>query len=86
VSRTTQDMWQTYRREMIAETERFIEMGLRHPELVDWIPTKTAKTGGFPQAVANWFYHAVFVAKEGTQGGSWRRKLRILRGGKSEDQ
>jgi len=52
--------WTTYRREMIAETERFIEWGLKHPDLVTWIPAKPVDQGGYPRRVASWFYDTVF--------------------------
>lgn len=52
--------WVAYRREMIAETERFIEWGLKHPELVTWIPSKPVDQEGYPRRIASWFYSTVF--------------------------
>ncbi|NLF32751.1 MAG: hypothetical protein GX591_17900 [Planctomycetes bacterium] len=52
--------WLAYRRKMIAETERFIEWGLKHPDLVTWIPSKPVNQGGYPRRVATWFYSVVF--------------------------
>ena len=60
---------------MLAETEAFIEWGLRHPELVNWIPAKRVGAGGFPRTVANWFYQTVFVGAEHKAASLWRRKL-----------
>jgi hypothetical protein len=73
-------MWQQCRREMIAETERFIEWGLRHPESVDWIPARPVRTGGFPRVVSVWFFREVFFAANAA-AGSWRQRLRRLRVG-----
>ena len=64
---------------MIAETERFIEWGLRHPELVNWIPAKPVGAGGFPASVSRWFYHTVFVAGQAGRISFWRDKLRLGR-------
>ena len=55
-----EDEWTAYRKQMIAETERFVEWGLRNPDLIKWIPAKPVQTGGFPQKIADWFYHTVF--------------------------
>jgi len=57
-----EDEWSVYRRQMLAETEQFIEWGLRNPELVKWIPAKPVNTGRFPGKVAEWFYNTVFKA------------------------
>lgn len=79
MSVTGEDLWQAYRREMIAETERFIEWGLRHPEDIDGIPAKPIGRGGFPRAVADWFYNTIFIARETSRISFWREKLRRLR-------
>lgn len=79
MGRTSEDLWQEYRRRMLAETERFIEWGLRHPEMVDWIPSKPIRAGGFPRAVSEWFFRTVFLAKESGKINSWREKLRGLK-------
>lgn len=62
---------------MLAETERFIEWGLRHPELVNWIPAKPVGAGGFPVAVAQWFYRTVFSGNGDSRRDTWRRMLRL---------
>ena len=60
MNRPLGDNWAIHRRRMLAETEMFIEWGLRHPEMVDWIPAKPVSEGGFPVQAANWFYATVF--------------------------
>ena len=55
-----EDEWTAYRKEMLAETERFIEWGLRNPDRVHWIPAKPMGSGTFPRKVADWFYTSVF--------------------------
>ena len=57
-----EDEWTAYRKRMLAETERFIEWGLRNPDKVCWIPSKPIHNGGFPHKVAAWFYTNVFGA------------------------
>ena len=76
MSGTGEDIWQQHRRAMLAETERFIEWGLRHPELVNWIPAKPVASGGFPRKGADWFYATVLSDVGGRRTGHWRRKLR----------
>ena len=73
---TGEDSWQSYRRKMLAETEHFIEWGLRHPELVNWIPAKLEGTGRFPRKVTNWFYQTVFSGQDSRHGHIWRDRLR----------
>ena len=58
-----QNDWTTYRREMIAQTQRFIEWGLRNPDQVQWIPAKPVERGAFPRRVADWFYENVFYKR-----------------------
>ena len=72
----SQDNWQRHRREMLAETERFIEWGLRHPERVHWIPAKPVSRGDFPRKVADWFYNTVLSGAAGQPSEYWRDKLR----------
>jgi hypothetical protein len=55
----SRETWEEYRRRMIRQTERFIEFGLRHPELVIEIPAKPLGQGGFPKKVAEWFWAMV---------------------------
>lgn len=57
---------------MLAETSRFIEWGLRHPELVVWIPAKPVDAGGFPQRVAEWFWGTVLSARLDGSSRRWR--------------
>jgi len=60
---------------MLAQTSRFIEWGLRHPELVVWIPVKLADREGFPQRVADWFWGvALSTGREGLLT-RWRDRL-----------
>ena len=73
------DTWQAYRQRMLAETSRFIEWGLRHPEEVIDIPVKPAETGGFPGAVSEWFWStALSVDAEGLVA-RWRSRLASIR-------
>ena len=74
---TGEEDWQAYRRRMLAETEQFIEWGLRHPEQVDWIPIKPIGEGAFPRKVADWFYQTIFAGDGDEGAGFWRRKLRM---------
>lgn len=69
------DTWQTYRQRMLDETSRFIEWGLRHPELVMWIPVKPADRGGFPQRVGEWFWGAVLATRVDGALRRWRDRL-----------
>ena len=75
---SSEENWQAHRRRMIAETEQFIAWGLRHPELVDWIPAKPASAGEFPGPVAMWFYRTVF-SQAGETAQRWRQRLRLGR-------
>ena len=77
MGRTSEETWVEYRKRMLAETERFIEWGLRHPELVTWIPAKRVATGGFPRKVADWFYLTVFWPRGNSRARFWRRRLRL---------
>jgi hypothetical protein len=63
---------------MIAETERFIDWGLRHPDQVTPIPFKPVGQGGFPQEAADWFYSIVLSdpEKDTSALARWRAKLR----------
>lgn len=71
------ESWEEQRRRMLEETEQFIEWGLRHPELVHWIPSKPVGAGGFPRQVAAWFYDTVFSSEE--SDGFWRRLRGVKR-------
>lgn len=72
------DTWQAYRQRMLDETSRFIEWGLRHPDQVIDIPAKPVGAGGFPQAVAEWFWStALSVDAEGL-AARWRSRLMTI--------
>ena len=73
----SKETWQQYRRRMLAETSRFIEWGLRHPELVVWIPAKPVGDGDFPRRVAEWFWGTVLSTR--VDGGLRRWRDRLLR-------
>ena len=74
MSRSGRETWQEYRRRILADTGRFIEWGLAHPERVTWIPAKPAGEGGFPRRVAEWFWQTV-LTEGGGRPGRWRDKL-----------
>lgn len=74
MSHSPRESWHQYRSRMLAETSRFIEWGLRHPELVTWIPAKIVGQGGFPRQVADWFWQAVLSDGAGRLG-RWRERL-----------
>jgi hypothetical protein len=69
------ESWEQYRQRMLEETSRFIEWGLRHPELVTWIPAKPADQGGFPRRVADWFWAAVLSPRPEGAWKTWRERL-----------
>jgi hypothetical protein len=60
---------------MLDETSRFIEWGLAHPELIEWIPIKPAVEGGFPRKVADWFWGTVLASRLDDRMRGWRRRL-----------
>jgi hypothetical protein len=66
------ESWEEYRKRMLDETSRFIEWGLRHPELVTWIPTKLAGDGGFPHRVAEWYWGTVLSDRIDGAVARWR--------------
>ena len=69
------ESWEEYRRRMLDETARFIEWGLRHPELVIEIPTKPAGEGGFPAKVSEWFWGIVLTERRSSRIAEWRNRL-----------
>jgi hypothetical protein len=79
VSPSLHESWHEYRKRMLAETSRFIEWGLKHPDLVFRIPAKPAEHGGFPRAVADWFWETVLVLDGGSRLKRWREKLTLVR-------
>ncbi|KKM07295.1 hypothetical protein LCGC14_1735360 [marine sediment metagenome] len=70
------ESWQQYRQRMLDETGRFIEWGLAHPDEVMWIPAKRIDRGGFPRAVAEWFW-CTALSGDGDGGvlQRWRTRL-----------
>ena len=70
----SKETWEQYRRRILAETSRFIEWGLKHPDEVIWIPAKPAGDGGFPRRVGEWFWTAV-LSPDGGRMQKWREKL-----------
>ena len=75
MAKTLHESWDDHRKQMLAETSRFIEWGLRHPELVTWIPAKPVTEGGFPAQVAGWFWGAVLSERTDGLGRRWRDRL-----------
>jgi hypothetical protein len=61
---------------MIRETERFIEFGLRHPDMVIEIPAKPVGQGGFPPGVAQWFWNMALSARPNSRLRRFREWFR----------
>ena len=76
MSHASEESWKQYRRNMLAETSRFIEWGLRHPEQVVWIPSKPVEKGSFPRAVADWFW-SMALSDGDRRWDGWRQKLSV---------
>jgi len=78
MARNLEEVWQAYRREMIRETERFIDYGLSHPDEIIEIPSKPVGEDAFPREVAYWFYSIVLrdPDKDTTATARWRAKLK----------
>lgn len=72
---STRESWQEYRRRMLEETSRFIEWGLRHPELTVEIPAKRVGTGGWPQRVAEWFWATALAEEDNSRLKRWKDAL-----------
>jgi len=85
MSAAREESWDAYRQQMLAETSRFIEWGLKHPDEVIEIPAKPVEDGDFPQAVAEWFWSTVLMPQSDGLVQRWRRRLRrvgwVLAGG-----
>ena len=66
---------------MLAETSRFIEWGLRHPDLVVRIPAKPEDEGGWPGGIGKFFWGTVLAAKDVRNAGTsiFRRLISRLR-------
>jgi hypothetical protein len=50
------ESFQRWRERMLAETSRFIEWGLQHPEEVTWIPKHRVGAGRFTERLKNIFW------------------------------
>ena len=64
------DLYDQTRQRMIDETSRFIEWGLRHPDLVVRIPAKPEDEGGWPAAVGKFFWNTVLAARDIRKAGT----------------
>ena len=73
--RQTAETWEAYRKRMLDETSRFIEWGLKHPELVMEIPAKRADDRGFPRQVAEWFWTIALTSHHDSVIRRWRDVL-----------
>ena len=71
----SQESWEAYRGRMLAETSRFIEWGLAHPDQVLWIPAKPARQQGFPRAVGEWFWTTALGDGATGRLRQWRSRL-----------
>jgi hypothetical protein len=63
------DIHDQTRQRMIDETSRFIEFGLRHPELFARIPAKPEDEGGWPAPIARFFWATVLAARDIRKAG-----------------
>ena len=79
----SRETWAEYRQQMLAETSRFIEWGLRNPHLVVRIPAKPVEEGGFPRIVSEWFWTTVLFSDTSDALRSWRDRLLDVCGRKS---
>ena len=75
------ETWEQHRKRMLDETSRFIEWGLKHPELVVEIPVKPASEGGFPAKVGLWFWDVVLSDGSKKKKRRWRDVLLRRPGG-----
>ncbi len=72
---SSNESWAEYRRQMLAETSRFIEWGLKHPELTIDIPVKPINQGSFPTGVAAWFWNTVLTTQVDNRIRKWRSMI-----------
>jgi hypothetical protein len=75
MSEGSRESWDEYRKGILRETSRFIEWGLRHPELTFEIPIKPSGDGGFPAQVARWFWGVVLTDRRESWITRWRDVL-----------
>ncbi len=61
---------------MIGETERFIEYGLAHPELIIEIPAKPVDEQGWPDKTGAWFWDVVLTGRPSGETLRWREFFR----------
>jgi hypothetical protein len=74
--RGSRESWQEMRKRMLAETSRFIEWGLAHPDEIIEIPAKPVGMGGFPREVGEWFWSTVLTSRPTSAMQKWRRFFR----------
>jgi hypothetical protein len=74
--RSQRESWDEMRKRMLAETSRFIEWGLAHPDEVIEIPAKPVGMGGFPKEVGEWFWETVLSSKPTSAMQKWREFFR----------
>lgn len=58
------ETWEDMHRCMLAETSRFIEWGLAHPEDIIEIPAKPVGQGGFPKSLGTLFWMTVLSSRQ----------------------
>ena len=75
MARNSRESWSEYRQRMLRETSRFIEWGLKHPELVREMPVKRVGDGGFPRQAADWFWNAALPPRGDSRLRRWRNLL-----------
>lgn len=66
-SNNRDETFEEWRRRTLAETSRFIEWGLQHPEQVSWIPRHPVGGGHFSERVTTIFWGLVFSRKDWPQ-------------------
>jgi hypothetical protein len=76
---THRDNWDQHRREMLRETELFIEYGLAHPDEAMGIPAKRVGERAVPQAVSDWFWSSALTSHPSQTLQRWREHLRSIR-------
>jgi hypothetical protein len=60
----TDENFEQFRRRMLADTSRFIEWGLKHPDKVEWIPRHRVGASAFPERVKAIFWNLVFANRD----------------------